>query len=134
MLKLAKVFTNHMVLQRNKPIKIFGLADGEVRVSFDGETVFTKPENGKWVAELSPHTHGGPYEIEISSGDEKIVLSDVLIGDVRRMSFNHKNELVICIGRQKGRYYTTGNHKISSFGKSVFLTKEEAEKALEEQG
>ena len=60
-------------------------------------------------------------------------VTDVLIGDVRRMSFNHKNELVISIGRQKGRYYTTGNHKISSFGKSVFLTKEEAEQALKNQ-
>lgn len=57
-------------------------------------------------------------------------IAEILKGDVRKMSFSRKNELVICIGRRQGRYYTTGNFKLSSFGKSVFLTLEEAKQVL----
>ena len=59
-------------------------------------------------------------------------VADIIKGNVRKISFNYKNELVICISRKQSNYYTTGNYKMSSFGKTVFLTPEEAEKALKE--
>ena len=59
-------------------------------------------------------------------------VADIIKGNVRKISFNYKNELVICISRKQGNYYTTGNYKMSSFGKTVFLSREEAEKKLKE--
>ena len=81
-------------------------------------------DNSKWV------------HLPCKVGDTVYVLlkgiADVLTGKVRKISFNRKNELVICIGRPQGNYYTTGNFKKSSFGKTVFLTYEEAERNLKE--
>lgn len=57
----------------------------------------------------------------------------ILDGDVLRISLNRKDELVFCIGHQSGMYYTTDNFKITSFGKTVFLTRKEAEQALRER-
>lgn len=59
-------------------------------------------------------------------------IAEILEGDVRKMSFSRKNELIICIGRRQGRYYTTGNFKLSSFGKTVFSAREEDERSLKE--
>ena len=47
-MKLATIFTDKMVLQRDMPIRIFGTGDGEVTVRFLGETVSGKSESGKW--------------------------------------------------------------------------------------
>ena len=42
-MKLASIFTDHMVLQRQKPIRIWGEAEGEVAVTFLGRTVLAAP-------------------------------------------------------------------------------------------
>lgn len=55
---------------------------------------------------------------------------EILEGKVSRLSINHKGELIIVIKRKQDKYYTSGNFKWSSFGKTVFYTKEEAEKTL----
>lgn len=56
--------------------------------------------------------------------------AEVLEGRVRKISLNHNSELIVVVERFQKGYYTTGNHKWSSFGKTVFLNKEDAEKAL----
>lgn len=56
---------------------------------------------------------------------------EVLQGYVTKLSLNRNGELIIAICRRQGKYYTNGNFKQSSFGKTVFFTREEAEKALE---
>jgi len=82
MFEVAKIFTDHMVLQRNKPIRIFGTGNERITVTFDGKSAVAEPQNGKWVAELPPHTHGGPYELTVSASQKNIILKDILIGDV----------------------------------------------------
>lgn len=73
-------------------------------------------------------------ELPCKVGDTVYVLTPkintVFKGEVRKMLFNHKNELVICVARNEHSFNVNGNYKLSSFGKTVFLTKEEAEKAL----
>lgn len=55
---------------------------------------------------------------------------EIMTGRVTRISYDKYGKLVICIQRKQGNFYTTGNHRTSSFGKTVFLTREEAEQAL----
>ncbi len=81
-MKLAAIFTDHMVLQRDIPIRIFGTGNGNVTVRFQGETVMGKSENDKWCIFLSPREAGGPYEMEVDLNGETIILRDILIGDV----------------------------------------------------
>ncbi len=83
---MAAVFTDHMVLQRGKPITIWGVApeDTEVTLSFDGqEREAVADASNEWRVEfpaMSPKSE--PYEIKLSGGGKNQTISDVLIGDV----------------------------------------------------
>jgi len=82
--KLPKVLSDHVVLQRNAPIHIWGWADpGEqVTVSLlSAKQSAVADDLGKWSVYLAPQPAGGPYTITIQ-GNNTITISDVLIGDV----------------------------------------------------
>jgi sialate O-acetylesterase len=82
--KLPKIFSDNMVLQRGRPIVIWGWADpGErIRIKLNRQDkVFFAEKDGKWKVILLPERCGGPYELLIS-GKNIIQLKDVMIGDV----------------------------------------------------
>src|SRR5690606_37142832 len=82
--KLPQIFGDHMVLQREVPIHIWGWAEpGElVNVSLNGQQKQTKAnDEGKWSLHLKKEKAGGPFELKVE-GENEIVLKDVLIGDV----------------------------------------------------
>jgi sialate O-acetylesterase len=84
-LKMPAVFTDHMVMQRNRPIPIYGTANRNqnVEVVFNGKKLITKSNAaGKWELFFPAMAHGGPYELVIKSNDVRIELKDILIGDV----------------------------------------------------
>src|ERR1035441_958154 len=79
-LKLALFFGDHMVLQRERPICVWG--DGEtnaqVRVSVaTREDTATVGSDGHWQARLEPLPAGGPYPLNISSVGRTIVLNEI---------------------------------------------------------
>ncbi len=78
------LFTDNAVLQQGMKVPVWGTADpGErVRVEFDGQTVSTAASpDGKWLANLSRLKAGGPHTLTIS-GRNKIVLTNILVGEV----------------------------------------------------
>ena len=82
--KPAGIFGDHMVLQRDKPIKIWGRASqGErISVSLGPNTTATKAsKSGEWMVLLPAMSHGGPYTLRIQ-GTNEVVFNDVLIGEV----------------------------------------------------
>ena len=84
-LKLATVFTDNMVLQRNQPITIYGTANGgeAIDVSFKGQKKSaTTNEYGKWEVVFPTQIQGGPYEMTVKSNHKNILLKNILIGDV----------------------------------------------------
>lgn len=84
-LSVSQLFSDHAVIQRHKQIRIQGTAapDSKVSVRFAGQSAdVTADASGSWEAKLSPMEAGGPYELEISSGGESIVRTDILIGEV----------------------------------------------------
>ena len=85
---LPQLFQSGMVLQRGKPVPVWGKADAGERVSilFDKKSYTTKADaQGRWRMDLPKMKAGGPYTMEIT-GDgeatEKLVLDNILIGDV----------------------------------------------------
>ncbi len=80
-LSLSSLFRDHMILQANAPIRIFGTGCGTVQISFLGHTVQLRAD-GDWVAELPPMHYAGPYAMDIQLNEEHITLSDVYLGDV----------------------------------------------------
>lgn len=81
-MKLASIFTNHMVLQANKPIEIFGEGMGSISIEFLGESFSFVSENDNWCVSLKAYPYGGPYEMKIILNNEKIVLNDIYVGEV----------------------------------------------------
>ena len=83
-MKLAPIFTDHMVLQRDKAVCIFGESEKReiIKISIDDINVEQEINAGKWIVELPPHTAGGPFRMIVSSDEGETVLEDVLYGDV----------------------------------------------------
>ncbi|HMR90535.1 MAG TPA: sialate O-acetylesterase [Saprospiraceae bacterium] len=84
-LTVEKLYSDHAVLQRNKPIVIRGTADAGSMVSlqFDKFNTTTLPNiSGQWIATFPAMAVGGPYQLTITQGSQKIVVSDILMGDV----------------------------------------------------
>ncbi|MFC4212323.1 sialate O-acetylesterase [Pedobacter lithocola] len=83
-IKLPSLVGNNMVLQREKPIKIWGYGTpGEkIVVLFAGkEFKATTASLGKWKITMPKMKAGGPYQM-VLNGENKIILSNILIGDV----------------------------------------------------
>ncbi|MCH2206871.1 MAG: sialate O-acetylesterase [Lentisphaerales bacterium] len=81
--KVAKIFSSDMILQRDKAVTVWGTAaDGEeIRVSINGQSLKTKARDGKWKVTLKPLKAGGPFDLKIS-GTNKLVFTNVLVGDI----------------------------------------------------
>ncbi|WP_348811458.1 GDSL-type esterase/lipase family protein [Flavobacterium maritimum] len=99
-LKLAAVFTDNMVLQRNQTIAVYGTANGgdSIEVTFKKQKkATTADKHGKWRITFAAMTQGGPYEMTIQSKGTSIVLKNILLGDVwfcsgqSNMAFQLKN-------------------------------------------
>ena len=83
MFKAAAIFSSHMVLQRQKPIAVWGSSSHDtVAVSFNGITVKGTVSNGTWRIQLPPMEAGGPYEMQLTSGGETITFVNVMLGEV----------------------------------------------------
>ncbi len=84
-LSLPYFFSNDMVLQRDKPVKIWGTAakNESITVGFNMQTVKTKADAyGEWSVTLKPMAWGGPYDLVVKGKKETKLFSNVLIGDV----------------------------------------------------
>lgn len=82
--RVPLLFSDGMVLQRNKQIPVWGWADAneKVQVQFNKQVkTIIADKNGKWMVKLDAEQAGGPFELTIS-GNNKIVIKDVLIGEV----------------------------------------------------
>jgi sialate O-acetylesterase len=84
--KLPSIFSNHIVLQRDAEVAIWGFADaGEtVTVEFAGQKkVTTADANGKWKLKLEKlPASAESRELFVSGKDSSVKISDVLVGDV----------------------------------------------------
>jgi sialate O-acetylesterase len=83
-LRLPKLISDGMVLQRDSKVKIWGWssANEKVTVTLSGRSYKTKAdEKGNWSVLLAPVKAGGPHILTISAGTT-ITIKDVLFGDV----------------------------------------------------
>jgi sialate O-acetylesterase len=82
--RLAGIFTDHMVLQRQMPAPVWGWAEAgeKVTVSFDTqEKIAIADAAGKWMVKLDP-LQVGPARTLKAAGKNLVELKDVLVGEV----------------------------------------------------
>lgn len=97
--RLPNVFGDNMVLQRDKPIPIWGWADKneKITIQFNQQVTTVKADkNGQWKVLLQPEKAGGPYTLSVK-GRNNVTLKDILMGDVW-----------ICSGQSNMEFHVNG--------------------------
>ncbi|WP_395623742.1 sialate O-acetylesterase [Sphingomonas daechungensis] len=99
--QFSSLFSDHAVLQRNRPIAVWGMAaPGEkLSVSIAGVArSATADAKGNWRVELPAMKAGGPFELSASSASGRVTASDILVGDVWLCSGQSNMELPVSRG------------------------------------
>ena len=82
--RVPALFSDHMVLQHEIDVPVWGWADpGEkvsVKIGDSAAETIANPE-GKWKVRIGPLKAGGPFEMVIS-GSNTIRITDILVGEV----------------------------------------------------
>ena len=108
-----ELFQDHAVLQRDKPISIWGHATaGEiVSVSLGESTVSTESDaTGRWSAVLPPMPAGGPHVLTASGSSGSQSVNDILIGDVFLCSGQSNMELPVLRASDSWNEISTSAH------------------------
>ncbi|HAP06441.1 MAG TPA: 9-O-acetylesterase [Planctomycetaceae bacterium] len=98
--RLASVFGNHMVLQREQPVKVWGWADAGERVQVTlgaGKASAEAGADGRWSVELPALQASATPVVFQVEGRNRIELTDVLVGEVWLCSGQSNMEWTVAI-------------------------------------
>ena len=107
---LPNFFGDNMVLQRDKPIPVWGRASPKekITVQFDHQTKTTQADkSGKWMVKLDNENAGGPYLLTIK-GKNTVTFNNVMVGEVW-----------ICSGQSNMEMPIEGWGKINNYEKEI---------------
>jgi sialate O-acetylesterase len=82
--RLPAVFADHMVVQRDVAVPVWGWAEPgeEVTVRLAGQTKAAVADTGgKWAVRLDPIQAGGPHAMKVE-GNNTVEIGDVMVGEV----------------------------------------------------
>lgn len=119
--KPASIFCDHMVLQQKSKVPIWGWALPTEQITIQPnwqECVSVNADkNGNWKIDVNTPAAGGPYNIKIK-GQNEIVISDVLIGEVWLCSGQSNMEVPLgwlATARSRNDIALANNDKIRIF-------------------
>jgi sialate O-acetylesterase len=95
---LNPIFSDHGILQRDRPISVWGTAGPGEQVSVSlgpAAAAATADRGGAWHVTLPAMAAGGPYTLAASSGSGRATAGDVLVGDVWLCSGQSNMELQV---------------------------------------
>src|SRR6185437_6585757 len=107
---LPNFFGDNMVLQRDKPIPVWGRASPKekITVQFDHQTKTTQADkSGKWMVKLDNENAGGPYLLTIK-GKNTVTFNNVMLGEVW-----------ICSGQSNMEMPIEGWGKVNNYEKEI---------------
>lgn len=100
------IFGNHMVMQQNSEVKLWGWGKPMEKISvigsWDNDTLNTvTSNNAKWSVVLKTPEAGGPHSITIQ-GNNTVVIEDILMGEVWLLSGQSNMEWTTRFGITNG--------------------------------
>ncbi len=95
-MRAADIFGDHMVLQRDQPLLLFGTGDGTAEAVLGGHTARAESADGRWRLQLPAMPAGGPYTLQLRLNGKEQVWEDVYIGDVWMAAGQSNMELMLC--------------------------------------
>ncbi len=110
---MPQVFGDHMVLQQNQRIPVWGTASpGEqVRVSLGSKVERTRAgDDGRWLVQLRAIAAGGPYTMTVTASGETKTFSDVLVGEVWVCSGQSNMQWPISLSRDPEKEIAEANY------------------------
>ncbi len=110
--RLPKVFSSHMVLQREKPLMIWGWAQPNETVTVELSSESRKVqanERGEWKAILPAMKAGGAYTLTVS-GSSTVKFEDVMVGEVWLCSGQSNMEMGIGMVQNAREEIAAANH------------------------
>ena len=105
-LRLPVIFSDGMVLQRNARIPVWGRAAPRTRVSVrlaKHRASTTADEGGAWRVTLPSLAPGGPFELVVDDGPQRVTIHDVLVGDVWVASGQSNMEWTVAAAKDSAR-------------------------------
>jgi sialate O-acetylesterase len=111
--RLPKFLNSNMIVQRKKPINIWGWAgtDEKVTVSFAGKSATaTADSSGKWLVSLPAQKANATGQDLVVKGSNEITLKNVIIGDIWIGSGQSNMEWTMNQTQKSGIYKSKANH------------------------
>lgn len=130
-MKLSTIFSNNMILQANKPVRIFGEGKGKVTVKIDNKEAYSFFDGEKWLLELDSFDYGGPYTMTVDLDGKKEILENIYFGDVYLLSGQSNNKMKLWSTNTPKEYYK-GNDSIRLF--SINALEKGGEHILTDEG
>ena len=85
-LSVSNLFSDGVILQRDTTVAIWGSANPntllELESSWGASSETKSDHNGKWNVQIKTEKAGGPHWLKIKSLKEKILIKDILFGEV----------------------------------------------------
>lgn len=133
----ASVFADNMVLQREQPLPIWGQADPgatvDVRLGSTSVTC-TADSTGRWIAVLDEQpANTQPQSLVIRSGDDKVRLANVLVGDVWLCS-GQSNMQMPLVDAERGDEFAAAKGNIPNLRLLVIPKRFTAEPCTSQEG
>lgn len=121
-LRFGSVFTDNMIIQREKPIKVWGYANpGEsLNIDFQGKNIKAKADKkGNWSVVFPASAHGGPFSLTANSKKEHISIENIMIGELWFASGQSNMEMPIagwgCVNNFEKEISDANYHQIRMF-------------------
>lgn len=83
--RFAHIFAEHAVVQRDRPVALWGRAAPNATVTVrlaERSATATADAQGRWRATLPALPAGGPYTLSVDAGGAGQTLADIMVGDV----------------------------------------------------
>jgi sialate O-acetylesterase len=99
-LRLASIFTDHMVIQQGLHAPVWGYASPGALVTIDFAGFKTQARTdaqGKWMIKMPPIASGGPYDMTVTA-EKTQILRDVMVGEVWVASGQSNMEWTVGMG------------------------------------
>lgn len=113
--RLPAVFSDHMVLQQQQPIRVWGWADAgeKIRVSAGSAAVSTQANSdGRWQIELPPmKANKTPMALTVK-GNNTLVIQDILVGEVWLCSGQSNMEWPVAASTNAAQEIASANHPL----------------------
>lgn len=114
MLKFDPIFSDNVVLQAQKPIRIYGSGNGKITVTIGSNSLSVFAKNGYWLAEFPALEYGEICDITATDDTETVTVKNATLGDVFLLAGQSNMQFKLREGHQDGAIYESNAIRLFS--------------------